>query len=369
MSLNYNEPNEDAVVQSSLEANPSISASTLSAISVLLGNPEPTTPIVVGSWDGTGAVTKPAGEDTQLVVVDIDQPEGETVDITIPAELANNPVWVFDTDANINVRFNTVERVIQSGNGSDNIEVAGDSDTTLDGAGGNDSIKSSGGDDSIEGGDGQDTIDAGAGNDTILGGLGSDVITGVLGNDTIDGGAGYDMVMLSATETWTAQAVGSDVVFSNAGDTITADVSNIELVQYAETASTLTQFSYAITADATEADALRLYQTALGRSADSQGAQFWLDAVESGATVQQLGADFVASTEFSNIWSDVENNEQLVNQIFENAFGREADDEALVFWTEALDNGLSVGDFVATIASTDEAADSISNVIVVSSIV
>jgi hypothetical protein len=367
MSLNYNEPDSASQVTAALEENPSITTATLAAITTVLGNPTPDTPIVVGSWDGTGAVVAPEGQATQIVVVDI---AGEDpVEVAIPSELATNPVWVFDTDADVTVRFNTVERVIQMGNGSDDVVVAGDKDTTIDGAGGNDLIETSGGNDSITGGNGNDTINAGDGNDTI---------SGVLNFDTIDGGAGFDVLMLQgAFADWTVSLAGSAVVFNSttatgasAGAPSNAQVSNVELVQIAQEAAELTQFSYAILPEeGNAADAMRLYQTALGRSADIEGAQFWLDAIENGATVQQLATDFAGSTEFSTIWSAVSTNTELVTQIYQNAFGEAPDQAGLDFWVTALDDGLSTGDFIAQIAMTDRAATDITNVIVVGDIV
>jgi hypothetical protein len=365
MSLNYNEPDTAAQVEEALAANPSVSNATITAIAALLGVTEPTETIVVGSWDGVGEVVAPEGETTQIMVVNI---EGEDpVEVVIPEQLSTNPVWIFDTDADVTVLFNTVERVIQMGNGSDVVEVTGDKNTTLEGGGGNDLLETSGGNDSIEGGNGNDTIFAGAGDDTI---------NGVLNFDTIDGGTGFDMVMLSGSfADWAVSMSGSNVIFNSTAATgasvdapINANLVNVEFVQIAAEAAELTQFSYVITEDGAKAEAMRLYQTALGRSADYEGAQFWLDAIESGATVEQLANDFAGSAEFASIWSDVSTNTELVNQIYENAFGEAPDAEGLEFWVTALDDGLSEGDFIAAVASSTE-AQSITNVIVVGDIV
>ena len=290
----------------------------------------------------------------------------DPVEVAIPESLSTNPVWIFDTNADVTVRFNTVERVIQMGNGSDDVTVVGDKNTTLLGMGGNDLLATSGGNDSIEGGNGNDTIDAGAGNDTI---------NGVLNFDTVDGGTGFDLMLLAGdVSNWTVSVVGDDVVFNSTfitdslGNQTNATISNVEMVQIAESAAELTQFSYIITQDGDTADAMRLYQTALGRSADYEGAQFWLDAVDAGVSIEQLATDFASSAEFASIWADIDTNTELVTQIYTNAFGTGPDDEGLAFWVDALDNGLSTGDFIAAIASSEDAA-SIYNVIVVGDIV
>lgn len=392
MSLNYEEPNSASVVTTALEDNPSITPATLAAMSGVLGLNNPSTEVVVGSWDGTGStVTAPAGEETQLIVVDIDQPAGTDILVEIPQDVATNPVWVFDTDANVQVRFNTVERVIQMGNGSDYVYVTGDRDTTIDGSGGNDVIFTTGGNDSITGGDGQDTIYSVFGDDTISGGDGNDVISiatadsilafGDAGNDmfvyfdastsTVDGGTGFDIVTTDFEETvhdeWVITVGDASVqfVYAESGETffdITA--TDVELFMTQAEAAELTQFSYAIVDSENRADAMRLYQTALGRSADDQGAEFWLDAIEAGATVEQLATDFAGSDEFASIWPDVTNNTELVTQIYQNAFGRAPDTAGLDFWVDALDSGsISTGEFLAAIASSTE-AEGITNVIV-----
>jgi hypothetical protein len=65
-------------------------------------------PVVVGSWNGSSTVnsTPINSDDNNIDVVNIPTNLVSIVDITISSPLDNNPVWVFDTDANINVRFN-----------------------------------------------------------------------------------------------------------------------------------------------------------------------------------------------------------------------------------------------------------------------
>src|SRR3712207_3666713 len=61
---------------------------------------------------------------------------------------------------------------IRAGNGNDTINVSPDVTVrlTLEGGGGNDTIRGGGGNDTIRGGDGDDTIEAAGGNDTVYGG-------------------------------------------------------------------------------------------------------------------------------------------------------------------------------------------------------
>ena len=84
--------------------------------------------------------------------------------------------------------------------GDDTIKDAYDSQAgrTLLGGAGNDTIEGYGGNDVIDGGDGNDTVDGGAGNDEVRGGNGDDVLWGdhykSPGADLIDGGPGTDLI-------------------------------------------------------------------------------------------------------------------------------------------------------------------------------
>src|SRR5690606_21486115 len=103
--------------------------------------------------------------------------EGEgPLNLEFGADFLNTQAYILDTDQDVNATWNTVERVIVSGNGNDDLTVNGDQATTIDGADGDDTITTSGGDDSVSGGAGNDSITSGAGDDTVDGGEGYDVL-------------------------------------------------------------------------------------------------------------------------------------------------------------------------------------------------
>ena len=70
--------------------------------------------------------------------------------------------------------------------------ISQETDRSLDGGAGSDTIYGQGGNDRILGGEGNDTLFGGTGNDELLGGLGRDTIAGDAGNDIIEGGQGAD---------------------------------------------------------------------------------------------------------------------------------------------------------------------------------
>ena len=365
MSLNYNEPDTAAAVSAAIDTNPSITPQINSAISSVLGLSDPTTTVVVGSWTGTGAVTQPSGQQTQMVVVDIDQPAGTTVELTIPPQnLASTAVWIFDTDANVNVTFNTVERVIVMGNGDDEVTVLGDRNTTIDGSLGNDVLTLTGGDDSITGGAGNDSVTAGAGSDTIVSGQGI---------DTVDGGLGFDVLELEGDITdWTVEVTDDLVVLTGAaGSGNGVDMTNVNFISFGTSiVQNGTQNSIVVTDDARHKDdAMRLYQTALDRSADQSGAEYWLDQIDAGVdTFFVTAQSFLASSEYQNKYG-TQTDEQFINQMYQNAFNRNADQEGMDYWLGDLSAGASRAQVLANIAASTEAANTIINVVVVTDIV
>ncbi len=92
--------------------------------------------------------------------------------------------------------------------GNDSL-IGTDSAETIDGLGGDDYIHGNGEDDIIDGGDGDDRIYGGADDDIIYGGAGDDGISGDSGNDTLYGGTGDDGVSGDS---------GNDILYGGDGD-------------------------------------------------------------------------------------------------------------------------------------------------------
>ena len=378
MSLSYDQPDSTENVTQALEENPSISTPMFNAISSVLGLSNPGGEVVVGSMDSSGNLTSPSGVIPQMIVVDITNPAGQTVTVPINPALVLNKVWIFDTDANINVRFNTTERVIVMGNGDDQVIVLGDKDTTIDGSAGNDLLILSGGNDNITGGTGNDTILAGGGNDSITGGTGNDsilagdgqdtIVAGV-GLDTIVGGLGFDVLQVAGSVAqWTVSASGQVITMTSTLDSGNAvQMSGVNFISFGATIDQNgTQNSIVVTDGANDKDdAMRLYQTALDRSADQAGAQYWLDGIDAGTeSFINVAASFLASNEYTTKYG-TQTNAQFVEQMYQNAFDRSADQAGLDYWLNSLNSGTSRASVLASIASSSEASTEITNVVVV----
>ncbi len=135
----------------------------------------------------------------------------------------------------INTPLETGERILgtdsddtlSGGEGNDTIW-GGNGDDSLSGNGGNDRIFASHGDDQVSGGEGNDTLGGNNGNDTVSGGDGDDTIRGGMGADSLDGGDGDDVIISrsDAGEPDIAQETDQSKVYPNqpfldADDTLT----------------------------------------------------------------------------------------------------------------------------------------------------
>lgn len=343
--MQYDQPISVGSFIDAIRDDAGISADMLAAINAILGTTAPQRDVAVGTFtpgeDG-GVYTGPQDSAADVVLVDLSSAlAGTRVSVEIPSEiLGSASVYNFNTDADVTVEFNTVERVIVMGNGNDLVTVGGDKNTTLDGGDGNDTLITSGGDDLVIGGNGNDSISTGGGNDTIISGI---------GNDTIDGGEGFDMIAAAGNlEQWDIEVVDGAIVLTNGANSITAE--NVEFIQLADAA-------ISVVATEEEATALRLYQALLGRSADREGSEYWVgDVNKEGGSTHQVAASFLASEEFQDRGELTD--EAYVQALYENALGREADEGGLAYWVNDLEaGGYNRAEVAIAIVASAEAAD------------
>ncbi|MEM6354849.1 MAG: DUF4214 domain-containing protein [Pseudomonadota bacterium] len=82
-----------------------------------------------------------------------------------------------------------------------------------------------------------------------------------------------------------------------------------------------------------------LYEAAFGRSADFGGLNFWLNALQGGASLQSIAEQFIASDEFVGLFGDIDtlSDTAIVTTFFENVLDRPPDDGGLEFFLGVLD--------------------------------
>ncbi|MCB1765950.1 MAG: DUF4214 domain-containing protein [Candidatus Competibacteraceae bacterium] len=364
--MQYDEPITGGEFDNLLDQNPGVSESTKNAIEQVLGITDPSEPINVASatFDpetGELTVVQPSGQVNVLIVDLSGATEGQVIQLNEALSQAN--VLIIDSDVSVTLTiggatasgnddgifaakadFNTVDRVIVSGNGDDIITVSDNSNTTLEGGSGNDTLTTSGGNDSVTGGTGNDSVSAGAGDDTIVSGSGS---------DTVDAGAGYDLLQMSGSKSsYNITVQDGALVIAGANN---ATVSNAEYISFTDGGS------MTVSGDVNVAAAMRMYESLLERSAEPGGAEFWAEAAASGSwTTAQIAEFFLHSDEFQSKFGNPDDltNEQFVRALYENSLGREAEQEGLDFWVNVLEtDAYSRSQVTVFISGSPEAAN------------
>lgn len=394
MSIPYNTPIVNSAISDSLLLNPALNPSlggnqnVLNEVTNLLGLDVPDNETVIGNifWNGASTAISVPGEDAPTMLV-VESDAGQTV--TITSDLVgpySNTVkfYSFDgdgEDGNVEMIVAVGDPVILSGGGDDLFNLSqSDAVITVLAGGGNDSVLTGSQDDYISGDAGNDFIIANLGNDSIYAGT-TDVLEADF--DTIDGGSGWDTVYLPgyASELDAPQIINEWVSFDNH---TTADwgalVENVEFIDLWEEGSidNFDPLTHTVTGEGlqnsivvvdNETDLLigRMYQATLNRSADSEGVQWWFD---NETDLVDTAQGFISSDEFISDWGDDLTTAEFINQIYVNAFHREADLEGSIFWWQAIEDGvITRAEFVVEIVGSDEADATINNVVQVTNII
>jgi len=167
--------------------------------------------------------------------------EGDDSDTTVNGAMGDNSIWTYDGDDTITTQDG--DDFVNSGDGDDVIVAGGgddvvtgeDGDDTIDGGAGDDTLYGEDGDDTITGGDGDDTIYIGDGTDTATGDAGDDVVYAyddLTEDDDVDAGEGdADALVINneVLEDATADDVGDEDEEDEAG-TFESLVNNFEQI-------------------------------------------------------------------------------------------------------------------------------------------
>lgn len=259
--------------------------------------------------DTNGKVTAPFGAEVLLV-----NSSNNFVSVITPP--TNAPVIVFQGKGGVDVKFqdtgggapdNKVDRVVVGTNNTDKFVIADSRDTQ------------------ISLGSGNSTVQTGGGNDTVVAGL---------GNSTVVGGTGNAVVKLagSAADYKVTVKDGHAIVTNNAS-LKTTDISKLQYVELDGGKALI------FAEDFKEAGVATIYQSALGRTADAGGLDFWLDAVRAGVSLESIAQSFLDSAEYKAL--PAQDNQQFLTTLYKNTFDRAPDAGGLAFWTKVLESGVS----------------------------
>lgn len=332
MAFNYNGPN---TVAQNLHPTMSVSPIAIRGSIHATVLPSGTSEFYVAHWDGE-TLQAPAGVSPDLLLV--------TDSTNIPdAVLLGSKVLAFENaytpQSQIDWTQTYPDQVI-------NYHAGG----IVVGSLGNDSITMWGnGNSMVEGGEGNDLVYTGSGDDTIASGK---------GNDTIYAGDGIDTVRLAgARENYSHHVLedGSVQITNNTTSAVTT-LFDTEIISFG------TGGSLVITDDTEDAAAMRLYEVLLGRAPDADGAKFWLDTLDKGANPLEVIDGFLNSEEYSTTHGELSNS-QFVNMLYEKALYRTPDQEGADYWENHLDNGASRRDIAYFFVSSDEATTNSKTVI------
>ncbi|MFL6673118.1 MAG: DUF4214 domain-containing protein [Massilia sp.] len=165
----------------------------------------------------------------------------------------------------------------------------------------------------------------------VLGGAGDNAFVLGGGSHVVDGQGGIDTVLLQATRASVALAHGANGVTLTDSAGVTNTLLNVERIKFSDA-------SVALDIDGVAGQAYRLYQAAFDRKPDLAGLGFWIDAMDHGATLEQVAAQFEGSKEFAGMYGAQATNAQFVGLLYQNVLHRPAEGAGYDYWMDALAN-------------------------------
>jgi hypothetical protein len=93
--------------------------------------------------------------------------------------------------------------------------------------------------------------------------------------------------------------------------------------------------------DSSEAQIIRLYDAAFDRQPDQEGFDFWVEQLDNGTPLIDVGGKFIDSAEFSNLYGTNSSNDTFVTALYNNVLDRTPDSGGLAWWTNNMDLGMS----------------------------
>lgn len=105
-------------------------------------------------------------------------------------------------------------------------------------------------------------------------------------------------------------------------------------------------------------DVQKLYVAYFSRPGDPEGVAFWTNQMATNpAAYQNISAAFSTSAEYRAAYANM-NNRAVVTEVYDNLFGRAAEQAGIDFWADKLDrNIISIDNMVTTIAAGAQGSD------------
>lgn len=183
--------------------------------------------------------------------------------------------------------------------------------------------------------------------DTLAGNAYGNLMQGWGGNDQADG--------LGGTDTWVVSGsrAAYDLVRSGAAITLkgvdgTDALSSFERIEFDDG-------GIAFDVDGTAGQAYRLYQAAFDRAPDVPGLGYQMRALDSGLSLGQVAAHFIASPEFQSTYGAL-SDAAFVRELYDNVLGREPEAQGLAYHVARLEQGAGRENVLAGFSESPENA-------------
>lgn len=253
----------------------------------------------------------------------------------------------------------------------DRVIMTGDGSTTLALTGGSNVIKAVGtGATNIFAGDGGQTVMGGAGNlsanlgngnnEVLLGAGKATVVTGSgddrfelgSGGATIAGGSGHNQATYEGARSAYTVAVdsGGDLILTDALTGGVIQLHDVPIVSFSDGSAVVNA------KNETQELVAKLYQGVLDRDPDANGLFYWWDALDKGATPNQIAEALLSSDEAgANGFSSGMSANDFVAKAYQTMLDRPASTSDVAYWANALNQGLSRAEVLVYIAGSAEA--------------
>jgi hypothetical protein len=132
-----------------------------------------------------------------------------------------------------------------------------------------------------------------------------------------------------------------DINWSQGKLTGTAKSIGLSNFQFTDPEVRLPDISLSYNKDGLPGQLYRLYQAAFGRTPDVAGFGFWKDVLENqGLTVSRVASEFLNSAESKALYGDQSDDLVFVDRLYRNVLHRSADSQGASFWLNGLKSGV-----------------------------
>ncbi|WP_338766515.1 DUF4214 domain-containing protein [Massilia sp. METH4] len=194
-----------------------------------------------------------------------------------------------------------------------------------------------------------DWLDGGDGNDSLQGGSGADYLVGGSGTNLINGGGGLDTAIYAGQRASYSVQVSNSKPVGVTSVGVTDTVSMVERLQFADKS-----VAFDIAKGDNAGDMYRLYEAAFDRNPDAGGLGFWISASDRGYDNLYIAGQFMASQEFINKYGANTSNNDFLTSLYNNILDRPYDQGGFDFWMNALNSGASRAEVLNEFAQSPE---------------